>query len=140
MVCLRPFLKHMGKEVNIQPGVSMHSLGNISIGNNSGIGRDSYLSAEETIEIGSDVLIGSELMIFTANHQKKKGVRIIKQGMTSAPVKIGDDVWIGARVIVLPGVEIGVGAVVGAGAVVTKKVEPYTIVGGIPARKIGERI
>jgi maltose O-acetyltransferase len=136
---LRPFLKYVGKNVNVQPGVNMHPLWNISIGNNSGIGRGSYLSAEATIEIGNDVLIGSELMILTTNHELKKDIPIIRQGMTRAPVKIGDDVWIGARVIILPGVEIGNGAVVGAGSVITKKVDPYTIVAGIPARKIRDR-
>lgn len=117
----------------------MHPLWNISIGNNSGIGKNSYLSAEDTITIGENVMIGPELYIYTSNHEAKRDCLMIHQNMIKAPVVIGNDVWIGTRVIILPGVKIGEGAVVGAGAVVTKDVAPYSIVGGVPAIKIGER-
>ena len=60
-------------------------------------------------------------------------------GKEVAPVVIGDDVWIGSRVIILPGVKIGNGSVIGAGAVVTKDVEPYSVVGGVPAKLIRRR-
>jgi maltose O-acetyltransferase len=139
-VFLRPLLGYIGKNVNIQPGVYMYPLWNISIGDNSGIGRNSYLSAEDKIEIGENVMTGPQLIIYTANHETKRDCLMIQQDMIKSPVKIGNDVWIGTRVIILPGVSIGDGAIVGAGAVVTKDVEPYSIVGGVPAKQIGERI
>ena len=117
----------------------MYPLWNIYIGDNSGIGRNSYLSAEEKIEIGNNVMIGPQLIIYTANHETKRDCLMIQQPMIKKPVRIGNDVWIGARVIILPGVSIGDGAIIGAGAVVTKDVTPYTVVGGVPARKIKDR-
>jgi len=66
--------------------------------------------------------------------------RINQQGHTLKPIVIHDDVWIGGGAIILAGITIGQGAVVAAGAVVTKNVEPYTIVGGVPAKRIKERI
>ena len=136
---LRPLLKRLGQNVNIQPRVRMHPLWNISIDDNSGVGENAWISAEDEVRIGSDVMIGPDLMIYTANHGTDACKPMIRQPMSTAPVRIGNDVWIGARVIILAGVTIGDGAVVGAGAVVTRDVEPYDIVGGVPARKIGRR-
>ncbi len=137
---LRHFLKSAGKNVNIQPGVYLYPLCNISIGNNSGIGKDSFVLAPDTVEIGENVMIGPQLIVYTANHGTKRSIPMIHQPMVNAPVKIGNDIWIGARVTILPGVTVGDGAVIAAGAVVTRNVEPYTIVGGVPAKKISERI
>lgn len=117
----------------------MYPLYNISIGDNSGIGRDSFILAPEVVEIGENVMIGPQLIVYTANHGIARSAPMIDQPMVNAPVKIGNDVWIGVRATILPGVIIGDGAVISAGAVVTKNVEPYTIVGGIPAKKIRER-
>ena len=117
----------------------MYPLYNISIGDNSGIGKDSFIVAPDAVEIGENVIIGPQLIVYTANHGTERSTPMIHQPMVNSPVKIGNDVWIGARVTILPGVTIADGAVVGAGAVVTKNVEPYTIVGGIPAKKIRER-
>jgi maltose O-acetyltransferase len=136
---LRPFLKSAGENVNIQPGVYLYPLYNVSIGSNSGIGRDSFILASDTVQIGEDVMIGPQLIVYTANHRTARSEPMILQPMVNAPVTIGNDIWIGARVTILPGVVIGNGAVIAAGAVVTKNVEPYTIVGGVPAKKIGER-
>jgi maltose O-acetyltransferase len=137
---LRFFLRHTGKLVNIQPGVDMRPFENISIGDNSGIGRDSIISAFDRVEIGNNVMIGPQFILYTTNHKIEPHLPIIEQGMRKAPVQIGDDVWIGARVIVLPGVVIGDGSVVAAGAVVTKNVKPYSIVAGVPAKKIKDRV
>ena len=87
------------------------------------------------IRIGSDVSIGPEAAMLTLGHDPRSPEFADRGG----PVTIGDHVWIGFRAIVLPGVTIGEGAVVGAGAVVSRDVEPFTIVAGNPARPIGER-
>ena len=139
LLFLRPLLGYAGQNINIQPGVEMGSLWNISIGRNSGIGRDSYLSAEDKIEIGDNVMTGPALFIYTANHETKRDRLMIDQPMIKKPVKIGNDVWIGSRVTILPGVSVGDGAIIGAGAVVTRDVAPCTVVGGVPARKIKDR-
>ena len=118
----------------------MYPLWNISIGNNSGIGADSLIFAADKVEIGNDVLIAPQLVIYTANHETRRELPMIQQGMKNAPVRIGNDVWIGVRVTILPGVTIGDGAVIAAGAVLTKDVAPYAIVGGVPAKQIGERL
>lgn len=136
---LSRFMKEVGSSVNIQPGVHFEGLHNISIGDNSGIGRGSTLVATHPLKIGKNVMIGPELIVYTANHEMKKNMLMINQRVSGAPVIIGDDIWISARVTILAGVNVGEGAVIAAGAVVTKDVEPYSIVGGIPARRIGTR-
>jgi len=87
-------------------------------------------------------MTGAELLIFTSNHRTDRlDIPMGGQGMTeSRTVVIGNDVWIGARVIILPGVHIGNGAVIGAGAVVTKDVPDYEIWGGNPARFLKSRL
>jgi maltose O-acetyltransferase len=87
------------------------------------------------IRSGDDVSIGPEAAILTLGHDPQSPDFADRGG----DVIIGDRVWIGYRAIVLPGITIGDGAVVGAGAVVTKDVEPFTVIAGNPARKIGER-
>jgi len=88
-----------------------------------------------SIRTGSNVSIGPEATILTLGHDPRSATFEDRGG----DVLIGDRVWIGYRAIVLPGVSIGEGAVIGAGAVVAKNVEPYAIVAGNPARKIGQR-
>ena len=83
------------------------------------------------ITIGDDVLIGHNCVIATLNHAMDPEKRA---DMTPAPVRIGNKVWVGANATILPGVTIGDGAIVAAGAVVNKDVEPCTVVGGVPAR------
>ena len=133
------FFGSFGENVNIQPRVTAYPLYNISIGNNSGIGRDSYISASDKVIIGENVMIGPGLYLYTANHLTELGKPMIEQGMITSPVIIGDDVWIGSRVTILPGVSIGNGAVIAAGSVVTKNAEPFCIYGGVPARLIKPR-
>lgn len=74
-----------------------------------------------------------------SNHGTRAGQKMNQQPNTTAPIVLHDDVWLGARAIVLPGVTIGTGAIVAAGSVVTRDVQPMSIVGGSPARTIGER-
>lgn len=136
---LKGIFKYIGKDVNIRPNIKFARGSNISIGDHSGIGDGCFLQDIGEITIGQDVLMAPEVMVFTANHLTRKDELLRNQGTQVRNVSIGDDVWIGTRAIILPGVNISKGAVIAAGAVVTKDVEPYTIVGGVPARKIGMR-
>ncbi|HEY1018677.1 MAG TPA: acyltransferase [Sediminibacterium sp.] len=91
------------------------------------------------IRIGDNVLIGPNTVLRAANHVTKKLKNINEQGNIGGRIVIDDDVWIGANVVILKDVHLGKGCVIGAGAVVTKDVEPYSIVAGIPAKKISMR-
>lgn len=137
-------LKYIFKDIsinsNIRPNIKFVNGNNISIGHKSGIGENSFIQDIGEIKIGSNVLMGPEVMIFTSNHCTKKNKLINEQGQIIKNVKIEDDVWIGARSIILPGVIVGQGSIIAAGSIVTKNVEPYSIVGGNPAKFIKERI
>lgn len=127
-----------GKWVNIEKGARFGA--GLTIGNGSGIGANSIIPSDVTI--GENVMMGQECLMFTDNHRADDvNMPMCRQGMTeSRPIVIGDDVWIGARVIILPGVHIGNGAVIGAGAVVTKNIPDYEIWGGNPARFLKSRL
>jgi acetyltransferase-like isoleucine patch superfamily enzyme len=113
---------------------SFHPAG-ISIGFGSVINRNVLLDGRSGLRIGDNVSISEGVAIFTLDHDPNSPT-FEEQG---APVNIGNRVFIGAQAIILPGVALGEGAVVGAGAVVTHDVPPFTIVAGVPARPIGER-
>ena len=106
---------------------------NISFGKNVFLNAGCKFQDQGGIEIGDNVLIGHNAVLATANHALEPS---LNRKLNYAPIKICDNVWLGANVTVLQGVTIGEWAVVAAGAVVTKDVEPYTIVGGIPAKFI----
>lgn len=107
----------------------------ISIDEGTVIGHGVTLDGRNGITIGKNVNFSSEVMVWTMQHDyNDPGF-----GAEGGPVVIHDYVWVSARAIILPNVIIGEGAVVAAGSVVTKNVEAYTIVGGVPAKKIGER-
>ncbi len=131
------FIQHCGKHVNINKGAIFSR--QLSIGNNSGIGQNSRLQGR--IVIGDNVMMGPECWIYTINHEfSDLSKPMIEQGyQEQKPVIIEDDVWIGGRVTILPGVTIGRGSVLGACSVVTKDVEPYSVVGGNPARVLKYR-
>lgn len=108
---------------------------NIRLGKRVFINSGCCFQDQGGIEIGNDVLIGQQVVIATLNHDLCPDRR---GSMTPKPVRIGNKVWIGAHATILPGVKIGDGAVVAAGAVVTKDVPPYTVVAGVPAKVIKE--
>lgn len=108
---------------------------NLIIGSNSIVGAGSRLDTRGMIKIGSNVSISQDVIILTADHEMNS---INFMGRTRS-VTIEDYAWIGTRAMILPGVVIGKGAVVAAGSVVSKNVEEYSVVGGVPAKKIGER-
>lgn len=128
-----------GKSVNIEHKANFGTGRGISIGDRSGIGINAKIRGP--LSIGSDVMMGPDVIIITSNHEiRRTDVPMRTQGATpSRKVTIEDDVWIGARVIILPGVKIGRGVVIAAGAVVTSDIPDYAIVGGIPARVIKYR-
>ena len=127
----------IGKNVNIESGAEFDE--RVKVGDRSSLGVDSQ--AFGPVTIGRNVMMGPECCILTRNHRHDRSdIPMIDQGYEDyRPVVIGDDVWIGRRVIILPGVNIGGGSIIAAGAVVTKDVEPYNIVGGVPAKRIGIR-
>lgn len=135
--CGNLILEHCGKNVNIEKGAQFDS--RISLGNNSGIGVNAFISAYVTI--GADVMMGPDCVILTANHGfDALDIPMWEQPFSAPkPVVIEDDVWIGTRVTILPGVRVGTGSIIGAGSVVTHNVEPYSIVGGNPAKLIRYR-
>lgn len=112
------------------------------IGNNCSLNSNVMINADGggTIEIGNDVLIAPNVVVRASNHAFfRTDIPINQQGHIAGHIYIGNDVWICSNVVILPGITIGKGAIVAAGAVVTKDVAPYDIVGGIPAAKIGNR-
>ncbi len=114
--------------------------GYITLGSRCSVNPFTMLYGTGGLEIGNNVHIGAHCTIVASNHIfKRVDIPISDQGSSGKGIKIDDDVWIGAGVRILDGAYIGKGAVVGAGAVVRGKVEPYTIVGGVPARQIGVR-
>lgn len=110
-----------------------NAVGDVIIGDNTRIGLHSTVIGP--VEIGSNVNLAQGIVVTALNHNFTDCTkRIDEQGVSTAKVTIGNDVWIGANATVLPGVTIGNHSVVAAGAVVTKDVPPYSLVGGVPAK------
>jgi acetyltransferase-like isoleucine patch superfamily enzyme len=113
----------------------------LKIGNNSSIGSYSYVGCSGYIEIGDNVMISPRVSIYSENHNFSDIDRpMIEQGVTRSFVKIENDCWIAANSIILAGVTIGQGSIVAAGSVVTRDVEPFSVVAGNPAKSIKSRI
>lgn len=138
--CCRRFFYRLsgikiGKGSTIHTRARFYNPRNISIGIDSIIGEGAVLDGRDLLVIGDHVDIATDVMIYNSEHDVNDENFTAK----NSPVKIEDFVFIGPRAIILAGVTVGRGAIVGAGAVVTKDVPPYAIVGGIPAKIIGER-
>lgn len=133
----KKIMKNVGLNVNIETGALFNP--NVEIGNNSTIGVNCEVVGKA--KIGNNVLMGPEVVLYAQNHNfKDKNTLIYNQGYDEEKgVTIEDDVWIGRRVIILPGVTIKKGTVVGAGAIVTKSFPEYSVIGGNPAKLIGKR-
>lgn len=124
-----------GKGVSVNAGALIACPWNIKIGPTSSLGNRSWIYALDKIEIGSKTCIGEHVRLLAGYHD----ITTMNFAFRTKPIKIGSAVWIATGAMVLPGVTIGDGAVVAAGAVVTKDVEPWTVVGGNPARFIKKR-
>ncbi len=135
--CGKLMLKKCGKKVNIEHGAKFSA--RTSLGDYSGIGVNARING--TCTIGDYVMMGANVTVITHNHAfDRTDVPMMQQGFEEErPVVIGNDVWIGDRVVILPGVHVGDGSIIAAGAVVTRDVPPYAIVGGVPAKVIRMR-
>lgn len=125
----------MSKNVRFYPGFSVRNPALLTVEDGVSIGPHVLLDARKGLVIRRNAVIAYEAVIWTLHHDYND-IAFCGRGGT---VEIGAFAWVCSRAIVLPGVRIGEGAVVASGAVVTKDVEPYTIVGGVPARVIGRR-
>ena len=129
----------IGRGSSIHMGAVFYDAKNIRVGKDTIIGENAVLDGRAPLAIGDHVDIASEVMIYNSQHDISSENFAKVEEVVLAPVEIGDYVFIGPRAIILPGVRIGRGAVIGAGAVVTKDVGEFEIVGGVPAKVIGER-
>ncbi len=125
--------------VVIHDGVKVIAPTRLDLGARARIASDVILDGRGALRVGCDSQVGLRSVVLTSTHEWRGDGPIIDQGMTGSSVEIGDDVWIGAQAIILPGVTIGDRSIVGAGAVVTKDVPLGAIVAGNPARVIGRR-
>ena len=163
----KPRFRHMGRNVSILSGCTIRGEKNIILGNNVGIGLYAQLYAgiqegtgfieigENTalnsyimlnadiggeIRIGKNVLIGPNVVFRASNHVFERRDTIIRQqGHNLGRIIVGDDVWIGTNAVILPNVDVGTGAIIGAGSVVNKDIPAYAVAGGVPAKQIGKR-
>jgi maltose O-acetyltransferase len=125
----------IGSGSHIHMGAQFFFPAGVEIGRGSIIGQNAFLDGRESLIIGNYVDIASDVMIYNSEHD----INSEDFSAHSEPVEIGDYTFIGPRAVILPGVKIGRGAIVAAGAVVTKNVAEFKIVGGVPAKEVGER-
>lgn len=130
------------EQVVLKEGVricSCNESAQIAIGKNTTVGFHTFIFSSSGVSIGDNCLIAPFVYIVDSDHEIRKGTLINEQPNSSAPVSIGNDVWIGTGAKILKGVRIADGAVIAAGAVVTGDIQADEIFGGIPAKKISER-
>ncbi len=125
----------IGKESTVHMGAKFYNPMNISIGRGTIIGEGAVLDGRSTLKIGDNVDIATDVMVYNSWHD----IEDPNFSALTEPVTIEDYVFVGPRAVILPGVKIGKGAIVAAGSVVTKDVNDYEVVGGIPAKLIKER-
>lgn len=135
----RYMLRRCGNGIRVAPGARFGSGAFVTLGNNSNLSRNCWLLGDVTI--GDNVVMAPDVFIITSNHAFHSTEKpIIVQGQEDMrPVVIGDDVWIGTRVIILPGIKVGSHSIIGAGSVVTKDIPEWAIAAGNPARVIKYR-
>ena len=122
--------KLLARRVTLLPGCRVTSHARVTFGGDVLVSHQAFIQGAGGVSFGSRIMLGPRVTLITVGHD------VATRRSTSAPITIADDVWIGAGAMVLPGVSIGTGSVVAAGAVVTRDVPPFTLVGGVPARRI----
>ena len=127
----------IGRNANVQLGALFYgnTIAQVRIGEETLVGPRCVFNASAAIEIGTNVRLAHAVEFYTADHNPDDP----HFSMRTGPIRVGNEVWIGSRATILRGVTIGDGAIVATGAVVTRSVEPFTIVAGVPARPIGKR-
>jgi acetyltransferase-like isoleucine patch superfamily enzyme len=120
----------LDRRVTILPGAKLTSCDRIEFGYDILVSHQAFLQGAGGIRFGDRIMLGPRVTLITANHDVRTRLGLV------APIRIEDDVWIGAGAVVLPGVTIGRGSIVAAGAVVARDVGPGVLVGGVPARVI----
>lgn len=131
------YLKKCGKQPRVKSGADMSP--NATLGDYSELGTRCLI--QSNVHIGSNVLMGPDVKIYSRNHKFDAiDVPIRNQGKSYHETYIGDDVWIGANVIILAGVKVGSHSVIAAGAVVAHDVEEFSVIGGVPARILKKRV
>jgi acetyltransferase-like isoleucine patch superfamily enzyme len=143
MYLKRPLFKSYGRNVVFFPG-DIFSYGTIQLGDDVFIGRGAHFSSICEIIIGNKVMFGPNVTIIGGDHNTTQIGEFMydvneKLPENDLPVIIEDDVWVGTGAIILKGVRVGKGSIIAAGAIVTKNVEPYSITGGVPAKKLRAR-
>jgi maltose O-acetyltransferase len=135
----RVIFREMGRNVRVHQNVHFGAGTALRIGDNSALAPNCLIASDTTI--GRDVMMAPEVTILSSTHGTARldvPMRLQPQP-PKRPVVIGDDVWLGTRIIILPGVRVGNHSIIGAGSVVTKDVPEYAIVAGNPARVIRDR-
>ena len=131
-----------GDDCNISPDAVFSNPERIVLGDRVSLGSRCHIWAGPSagrITIGDDALFGPEVLVTAASYRFDDGAPVTRQAMDEADITIGRDAWLGTRVIVLPGVTIGDGAIIGAGALVRSDIPPFAIAVGVPARVVGNR-
>lgn len=137
--CARRIFKKFGKDAKVNGNVSFGSGIYVELGDYSSLNTGAWISNDT--KIGNDVMMGPNVVMLSASHNfERTEISMRAQGAPERrPVTIGDDVWIGTRSIILPGVTVGSHSIIGAGSVVTKDIPEWAIVAGNPARLIRMR-
>ncbi|TFH43584.1 MAG: hypothetical protein E4H01_11855 [Lysobacterales bacterium] len=139
----RPGNLSIGSRVALEQDVYLKLVSDdaqLTIGSFSFLGKGVQIDCGERVSVGAHVLLAPGCFITDHNHGISLEKRIDQQDCVCIPVLIEDDVWVGANAVILPGVNIGKGAVIGAGAVVTQDVDAFSVMGGVPARVLSRRV
>lgn len=136
-----PLVVNVGQDVVFYPRISIRGRGRLTIGDGCSINGGVIFGLTCDLTLGNQVMIADNVSFRTADHEYSDlAMPMMLQGERALPIVVGDDVWIGANATILRGVVIGRGAIIAAHAVVSKDVQLYEIVGGVPAKKIGSRL